>query len=99
MIQISGLSLMRGTKQLLEDTDAVIYPGHKVGLIGANGCGKSSLFALIRGELHADTGTCDIPKQWRIVSVAQETPATERSALEYVIDGDTLVQSTGKTTC
>ena len=88
MIQISGLTLLRGTKQLLDEADAVIYPGHKVGLIGANGCGKSSLFALIRGELHGDAGSCDLPKQWRIVSVAQETPAVERSALEYVIDGD-----------
>ena len=89
MIQISGLCLLRGSKQLLDEADAVIYPGHKVGLIGANGCGKSSLFALIRGELHADQGSCDLPRQWRIVSVAQETPATDRSALEYVIDGDT----------
>lgn len=88
MIQLSELSLLRGTKMLLQETSAAIYPGHKVGLIGANGCGKSSLFGLLRGELQADTGDCKIPKDWHIVSVAQETPASDRSALDYAIDGD-----------
>lgn len=92
MIQISEMSLLRGTKMLLQDTSASIYPGHKVGLIGANGCGKSSLFALLRGELQPDTGECAIPKNWHIVSVAQETPAVDRSALDYVIDGDTKLR-------
>lgn len=89
MIQISDLSLLRGSKMLLQDANAAIYPGHKVGLIGANGCGKSSLFALIRRELQPDTGECKLPQQWHIVSVAQETPAADSSALDYVIDGDT----------
>ncbi|MGO4892165.1 ATP-binding cassette domain-containing protein [Flavobacterium sp. W21_SRS_FM6] len=88
MIQFSDLSLMRGSKMLLQDVNAVVYPGHKAGLIGANGCGKSSLFALIRGELHPEQGDFAIPKDWQIVWVAQETPAVERSALDYVIDGD-----------
>ncbi len=88
MIQFSDISLMRGTKMLLQNANAVIYPGHKAGLIGANGCGKSSLFALIRGELQTDSGEFVIPKNWRIVSVAQETPAVKRTALDYVIDGD-----------
>jgi ATP-binding cassette subfamily F protein 3 len=89
MIQFSQVSLMRGSKLLLQETDAVVYPGHKAGLIGANGCGKSSLFALIRGELLPEHGDCKIPKDWKIVSVAQETPAVQRTALDYVIDGDT----------
>lgn len=89
MIHISDLSLLRGSKMLLQDANAAIYPGHKVGLIGANGCGKSSLFALLRNELQPDTGDCKIPQHWHIVSVAQETPASEKSALEYVLDGDT----------
>lgn len=97
MIQISELSLLRGTKMLLQDTSASIYPGHKVGLIGANGCGKSSLFALLRGELQPDTGECVIPKNWHIVSVAQETPAVDRSALDYVIDGDTRLRGLQET--
>ena len=88
MIQFSDLSLMRGSKMLLQDVNAVVYPGHKAGLIGANGCGKSSLFALIRGELHPEQGDFAIPKDWQIVWVAQETPAVDRSALDYVIDGD-----------
>ncbi|MBT1065831.1 ATP-binding cassette domain-containing protein [Bowmanella sp. Y26] len=88
MIQITNLSLMRGSKELLQDANATIYPGHKVGLVGANGCGKSSLFALFKGQLQPDQGECDLPRQWQIASVAQETPATDRSALDYVIDGD-----------
>ena len=88
MIQFSGLRMIRGTKVLLEQTDATVFVGHKVGLIGANGCGKSSLFALIRGEIESDLGYCKLPQEWRIVSVAQETPAVARAAIEYVIDGD-----------
>ncbi|MGS2721094.1 ATP-binding cassette domain-containing protein [Paraglaciecola aestuariivivens] len=89
MIQFSDVSLMRGSKVLLQNANATVYPGHKAGLIGANGCGKSSLFALIKGELQTEQGDFSIPKDWQIVSVAQETPAVERSALDYVIDGDT----------
>ena len=88
MIQFSDVSLMRGSKVLLRDANAVVYPGHKAGLIGANGCGKSTLFALIKGELNTEQGDFNIPKNWQIVSVAQETPAVERSAIDYVIDGD-----------
>lgn len=88
MIQISQLSLMRGSKTLLDNTSAVIYPGHKVGLVGPNGCGKSSLFALLLGQLSADSGECSLPNGWQIVSVAQETPASEKSALAYAVDGD-----------
>ena len=88
MIQFSDVSLMRGSKVLLRDANAVVYPGHKAGLIGANGCDKSTLFALIKGELNTEQGDFNIPKNWQIVSVAQETPAVERSAIDYVIDGD-----------
>jgi len=88
MIQFSDVSLMRGSKVLLRDANAVVYPGHKAGLIGANGCGKSTLFALIKGELHTEQGDFNIPKNWQIISVEQETPAVERSAIDYVIDGD-----------
>jgi len=89
MIRISGLTLIRGTQPLLEGTDVAIQPGERVGLIGANGSGKSSLFALLRGELHADKGDAEIPAQWRLSHVAQETPAVDRSAIDTVIDGDT----------
>ena len=59
-----------------------------MGLVGANGSGKSSLFALLRGELHPDRGDCELPPAWRIASVAQETPALDMPAIEYVLDGD-----------
>ncbi len=73
---------------LLQDVDVTIHPGQKVGITGANGCGKSSLFALINNELQADSGDFFMPPGWVVAYVAQESPSTERSALDYVIDGD-----------
>ncbi len=92
MIRFSNVTLRRGAKVLLEGADVSINPGERIGLIGANGSGKSSLFALLRGELHADRGDVDFPAHWRIAHVAQETPALERSALEYAIDGDAALR-------
>ncbi|NNG22111.1 ATP-binding cassette domain-containing protein [Telluria aromaticivorans] len=88
MIRFQNVSLMRGTKPLLVDADLTLNPGDKIGLIGANGAGKSSLFAMLRNELHADQGSIDFPSKWRMAYVAQETPALDRPALEYAIDGD-----------
>ncbi|MGE5625213.1 MAG: ATP-binding cassette domain-containing protein [Bacillota bacterium] len=88
MIRIESLSLQRGTKPLFENASAVVHPGEKAGLVGANGSGKSTLFALLRGTLHADGGDVSLPVSWRVSHVAQETPAVERSALDYVLDGD-----------
>ncbi len=73
---------------LLQDVDVTIHPGQKMGITGANGCGKSSLFALINNELQADSGDFFMPPGWVVAYVAQESPSTERSALDYVIDGD-----------
>ena len=92
MIRLQKLTLIRGTKPLLEAADIILNPGEKVGLIGANGSGKSSLFALLRGELHPDAGDVDFPAAWRIAHVAQETPALDRAALDYAIDGDTTLR-------
>jgi ATP-binding cassette, subfamily F, member 3 len=92
MIRFSQLSLIRGAKVLLEGADATLNPGDRIGLIGANGSGKSSLFALLRGELHADKGDAEFPPQWRVAHVAQETTALDRSAVEYAIDGDTTLR-------
>ena len=92
MIRFQQLTLIRGSKPLLEAADLTLNPGEKIGLIGANGSGKSSLFALLRGELHADAGDLDFPAAWRIAHVAQETPALTRSALDYAIDGDTSLR-------
>ncbi|MCE9687001.1 ABC transporter ATP-binding protein [Shewanella sp. AS16] len=88
MISINQAQLIRGTKTLLDEASLTIYPGHKVGLVGANGTGKSSLLALILGQLSLDKGEFNLPAGWQIATVAQETPALEVSALEYVLDGD-----------
>src|SRR5262245_50671824 len=88
MIRFSNLTLARGTKVLLENTDATLNPGDRVGLIRANGSGKSSLLALLRGGLHADKGDPEFPPQWRIAHVAQEMTALDRPAVEFAIDGD-----------
>ncbi|WP_434778344.1 ATP-binding cassette domain-containing protein [Neisseria sp. Ec49-e6-T10] len=88
MIEIKNLALQRGTKVLLDDASLTIKPHTRIGLIGANGSGKSSLFSLIKGEINADKGDINLPKHWLIASVAQETPALDKSALEYVLDGD-----------
>ncbi|MFM7669876.1 MAG: ATP-binding cassette domain-containing protein, partial [Betaproteobacteria bacterium] len=93
MIRLQQLSLMRGTKALFESTDLTINPAEKVGLIGANGCGKSTLFQMLLCELQPDSGDIDFPKQWRVAHVAQETPALDRSAVDYVIDGDAWLRS------
>jgi ATP-binding cassette subfamily F protein 3 len=93
MIRLSQVTLRRGAKVLLENADLALNPGEHVGLIGPNGSGKSSLFALLREELHADKGDVDLPRHWRISHVAQETPALERPAVEYAIDGDTRLRA------
>ena len=82
------MTLARGARRLIEDATLQIHAGWRVGLVGANGSGKSSLFALLRGELHADLGDCEMPAGWRIASVAQETPALPTPAIEYALDGD-----------
>jgi ATP-binding cassette subfamily F protein 3 len=88
MLRISDITLRRAAKVLFESASMIVHPGHKVGLVGPNGSGKSSLFALVRGELHADAGEVAMPPRWVLSHVAQETPALEREALEFVIDGD-----------
>jgi ATP-binding cassette subfamily F protein 3 len=94
MLRISNVTLRRGDKLLLDGVSLSVSPGHKVGLVGANGCGKSSLFALVRNELHADSGEVDVPPRWVIAYVAQETPASDRTALDYVQDGDVELRDT-----
>jgi ATP-binding cassette subfamily F protein 3 len=88
MLRVANVTLRRAARPLLEGASLTVHAGHKVGLVGANGSGKSSLFAAIRGELALDAGTIDLPASWTIAHVAQETPATERSAIDHVQDGD-----------
>jgi ATP-binding cassette subfamily F protein 3 len=88
LIQFRQLTLARGSRRLIEDASMQLHTGWRVGVIGANGSGKSSLFALLRGELHTESGDCDVPRDWRIASVAQETPPLALAAIEFVLDGD-----------
>lgn len=88
MIAIKDLQLLRGGKVLLQDANFTLYPNSKAGLVGANGCGKSSLFALLRGLIHQDQGDMTFPAHWQTAWVKQETPAESCSALDYCIDGD-----------
>lgn len=88
MITFSDIQLLRGGKPLLDQASATLHPGDKIGLVGKNGCGKSTLFALIKDELSIDAGSFSKPAHWEMAWVAQETPALERKAIEYVIDGD-----------
>ncbi|HKY02601.1 MAG TPA: ATP-binding cassette domain-containing protein, partial [Burkholderiales bacterium] len=96
MIQIRKLQLRRGSKSLLDSADLSINPGQHVGVIGPNGCGKSTLFALMRDEIHADGGDLDLPPGWVIAHVAQETPAVPCTALDYALDGDAELRSVEK---
>jgi ATP-binding cassette subfamily F protein 3 len=89
MILLRKLAFARAGKPLVTDASLQLHPGWKLGLTGANGCGKSSFFALLRGELHAEAGDLEIPPGWRIGHVAQDTPALPTPALDFVLDGDT----------
>ena len=88
MIRTSGLTLRRGVKVLLENADFVVHPGERVGIVGKNGAGKSSLFSLLQGHIDPDAGTLDMPASWRLASVEQILHDTDRPAREFVIDGD-----------
>jgi ATP-binding cassette subfamily F protein 3 len=88
LILLRQLSLARGARRLIENADLQVHAGWRVGLVGANGSGKSSLFALLSGELHPESGDCEVPRDWRIATVGQETPALEQPAIDYVLDGD-----------
>jgi ATP-binding cassette subfamily F protein 3 len=88
VITLRKVTLRRAAKLLLEAADLALSPGERVGVVGPNGCGKSSLFALLRDELHADAGDIAVPPGWTIAHVAQETTSLERPAIEFVIDGD-----------
>jgi len=88
MIRLSSLTLRHGPEPLIEEADATVYPGNKVGLIGPNGCGKTSLFNLLLGRLSADAGEVEIPDDWVIGHMAQEIGDLDRPLIEYVTDGD-----------
>ena len=88
MIALRQVTFARVGRPLVIDASVQLHTGWKVGVVGANGCGKSSLFALLSGELHAESGDVELPASWHIARVAQETPALPDSALDFVLDGD-----------
>ena len=91
MITLKNVVLRRGAKVILDSASVTINPGENVGLVGRNGAGKSSLFAMLNGTLHEDGGEFSIPTQWRMAQVAQDMPETEQSATDYVIEGDVVL--------
>ena len=88
MILLRNLGFGRNGRMLVEDASLQLHPGWKIGLIGANGSGKSSFLALLRNELHAECGDLEIPRSWVVAHVAQDTPALPDAALEFTLDGD-----------
>ena len=92
MISLKNISLRRGTHLLLTEVNWTLYVGQRIGLIGNNGSGKSSLFALLLNTIEADTGELDMPKHLRFAHLAQETPAYHKSAIDYVLEGDEALQ-------
>ncbi|MDO9400996.1 MAG: ATP-binding cassette domain-containing protein [Polaromonas sp.] len=91
MITLKNVVLRRGAKVILDSASVTLNPGEKIGLVGRNGAGKSSLFAMLNGTLHEDGGEYSIPSQWKMAQVAQDMPETEQSATSYVIEGDVVL--------
>ncbi len=89
MLALNQVSLRRGVKLVLDQASVVLQPGEKVGLVGRNGAGKSSLFSLLTHRLQSDAGDVSMPPRWRIGEVAQEMPETDQGATDFVLEGDT----------
>ncbi|MBT5104300.1 MAG: ATP-binding cassette domain-containing protein [Porticoccaceae bacterium] len=92
MISLTDVEMRRGTKVLLSEAELTVHPGQHIGIIGANGSGKSSLFKLLLGEVTPDSGNFAIPLQWRIAHMAQELATSERNVLDFVLDGDPVLR-------
>ncbi|MDT8438867.1 MAG: ATP-binding cassette domain-containing protein [Wenzhouxiangellaceae bacterium] len=93
MIRLDAITLRRGPEVLLDGADLTVHPGQKIGLVGANGAGKSSLFAALLGELEVDAGRLSIPTDWTVAHMAQQIDDLERPAIEFVLDGDTRLRT------
>jgi len=93
MITLKNVVLRRGAKVILDGASVTLNPGEKIGLVGRNGAGKSSLFAMLNGTLHEDGGDFSIPAQWSMAQVAQDMPETEQSATAFVVDGDVVLMA------
>ena len=87
MIRFKKLSLYQGSLPLLQDVNQTLYPDQKIGVVGKNGCGKSSLFSMLRRELAPEQGELEFPPKWRVSSARQETPASPLNSIDYVLSG------------
>src|SRR3546814_7684083 len=96
MISFKNFALRRGERLLLSDVDLALHAGWRVGVVGRNGTGKSSLFAALRGEVEADRGDIDVPNRVRIASIAQEMPSLPDAAIDFVIGGDRSEEHTSE---
>jgi ATP-binding cassette subfamily F protein 3 len=88
MLQLKNVTLYRGSKCILDDASVTIHKGEKVGIVGSNGVGKSSLFQMILGQLETDKGDYELPNNLRITQIKQEVPSGEQTALNYALSGD-----------
>jgi ATP-binding cassette subfamily F protein 3 len=93
MISLNDLTLRRGAKVVLDAAQLTIHPGEKVGVVGPNGAGKSSLFGLLLDRWHEDAGQFSFPRAWRVASVSQDTPESDLSASDFVLQGDAPLQA------
>ncbi|MFK0378602.1 ABC-F family ATP-binding cassette domain-containing protein [Pandoraea sp. NPDC090278] len=93
MISVRNLTLRRGVNVVLDSASVTFTPGEKIGLVGRNGAGKSSFFALLNGTLHEDSGEFSIPAAWKMGQVAQDMPETEQGATDFVVEGDTVLMA------
>ncbi|MEY4747919.1 MAG: hypothetical protein RIQ60_133 [Pseudomonadota bacterium] len=93
MLTLKNITLLRGAKAVLQSTSFTLNPGEKASLVGRNGAGKSSLFALLTGRLHADAGDVEMPPRWRIAEVAQDMPETDLGATDFVLQGDVALMA------
>ncbi|XHS77171.1 ATP-binding cassette domain-containing protein [Burkholderiaceae bacterium UC74_6] len=96
MITLQNITLRRGTKIVLDDASVTLQPGEKIGLVGRNGAGKSSLFALLTDRLQSDKGDVNIPRQWAVGEVAQNMPETDMPATDFVLEGDVRLMAAQK---
>ncbi|HIX61998.1 MAG TPA: ATP-binding cassette domain-containing protein, partial [Candidatus Halomonas stercoripullorum] len=94
MIALRQVALQRGTQTLLEDAELTLHAGHKAGIVGANGAGKSSLFGMLLGTLAPDRGEIEMSGGQRIAHMAQEVGALDQAIVDYVLDGDHALRAT-----
>ena len=93
MITLRDVTLRRGVKVVLQGASVTLNPGEKIGLVGRNGAGKSSLFLALSGRLETDTGEVEVPSHWRVGEVEQHMPETEQAATDFVLEGDRVLMA------